>query len=150
VPAELTRIALRRAWASDPAIRDFIGIAESQWDFNDPHAMPGFGPLQRTDNLPGVLERALGNRDKLAEAFAELPMSAQQPPPNVPDRKPTSLDRTAERTLDEPPAIDTNFGVLAVGSDGEGTAVSGGRVAEANDVSPKHRSHGSALPRCKS
>jgi len=32
VPAELTRAALRRAWSSDPAIRDFIGIAENQWD----------------------------------------------------------------------------------------------------------------------
>jgi hypothetical protein len=28
VPAELTRAALRRAWTSDPAIRNFIGIAE--------------------------------------------------------------------------------------------------------------------------
>ena len=49
VPAELTRAALRQAWASDPAIRDFIGIAENQWDFNDPDAMPGFGPLQESD-----------------------------------------------------------------------------------------------------
>jgi Protein of unknown function (DUF3306) len=46
VPAELTRAALRRAWSSDPAIRDFIGIAENQWDFNDPTAIAGFGPLQ--------------------------------------------------------------------------------------------------------
>jgi hypothetical protein len=30
VPAELTRAALRRAWTSDPAIRDFVGIAENQ------------------------------------------------------------------------------------------------------------------------
>src|SRR5262249_7554649 len=28
VPSELTRAALRRAWTSDPNIRDFIGIAE--------------------------------------------------------------------------------------------------------------------------
>ncbi len=40
VPAELARAALRQAWASDPAIRDFIGIAENQWDFNDPNAIP--------------------------------------------------------------------------------------------------------------
>jgi len=46
VPVELTKAALRRAWVTDPAIRDFIGIAESQWDFNDPTAMPGFGPLR--------------------------------------------------------------------------------------------------------
>jgi hypothetical protein len=46
VPAELTRAALRRAWAADPTVRDFIGIADNQWDFNDPDAMPGFGPLR--------------------------------------------------------------------------------------------------------
>ncbi len=53
VPAELTRAALRRAWASDPAIRDFIGIAENQWDFNDPTAMPGFGPMIEADDRAG-------------------------------------------------------------------------------------------------
>src|SRR6266581_1796980 len=39
VPLELTKAALRRTWVTDPAIRDFIGIAENQWDFNDPTAM---------------------------------------------------------------------------------------------------------------
>src|SRR6267378_6932104 len=54
VPVELTKAALRRAWVTDPAIRDFIGIAESQWDFNDPTAMPGFGPL-RAHDVPGLV-----------------------------------------------------------------------------------------------
>jgi TorA maturation chaperone TorD len=54
VPVELTKAALRRAWVTDPAIRDFIGIAESQWDFNDPTAMPGFGPL-RANDAPGLV-----------------------------------------------------------------------------------------------
>jgi TorA maturation chaperone TorD len=60
VPAELTRAALRRAWVTDPAIRDFIGIAENQWDFNDPAAMPGFGPLRAGDvpGLAGLVETA--------------------------------------------------------------------------------------------
>ena len=49
VPVELTKAALRRTWVTDPAIRDFIGIAENQWDFNDPTAMPGFGPLKAND-----------------------------------------------------------------------------------------------------
>src|SRR5690348_15146273 len=31
VPAALTRAALRRAWSSDPAIRDFVGLAENSW-----------------------------------------------------------------------------------------------------------------------
>jgi hypothetical protein len=45
VPPELTRAALRRAWSSDPAIRDFVGLVENGWDFNDPNAMQGFGAI---------------------------------------------------------------------------------------------------------
>jgi hypothetical protein len=49
VPAGITRAALRRAWAADPAIRDFIGLSENAWDFNAPDSMPGFGPLELED-----------------------------------------------------------------------------------------------------
>lgn len=45
VPPDLTRAALRRAWSSDPAIRDFVGLVENGWDFNDPNAMHGFGSI---------------------------------------------------------------------------------------------------------
>src|SRR5438874_8343666 len=51
VPVELTRAALRRAWAADPKIRDFVGLSENAWDFNAPGGAPGFGPLQMTDEL---------------------------------------------------------------------------------------------------
>jgi hypothetical protein len=49
VPADLTRAALRRAWSSDPAIRDFIGLSENSWDFNAAGAMPGFGPISQEE-----------------------------------------------------------------------------------------------------
>lgn len=67
VPPELTRAALRRAWASDPAIRNFIGIAENQWDFNDPTSIYGFGPMRATDNVPALLAQALGKLKDVAE-----------------------------------------------------------------------------------
>jgi hypothetical protein len=51
VPPELTRAALRRAWTADPKIRDFIGLAENNWDFNAPDGMAGFGPLELTDEM---------------------------------------------------------------------------------------------------
>jgi hypothetical protein len=67
VPAELTRAALRRAWTADPAIRDFVGLAENAWDFTDPNAMPGFGPLEPT----GAVRRASADSaDKTAQAEA--------------------------------------------------------------------------------
>jgi hypothetical protein len=51
VPADFARAALRRVWAADPAIRDFKGLADYDWDFTTPGAMPGFGPLEMTDEL---------------------------------------------------------------------------------------------------
>jgi hypothetical protein len=41
----LRHAALRRAWSVDPAIRDFKGLQENDWDFNDPNGILGFGPL---------------------------------------------------------------------------------------------------------
>jgi hypothetical protein len=67
VPAELTTAALRRAWAADPAIRDFIGIAENQWDFTDPAAMPGFGPLEATDNVRELVAQAMGKLPEVSD-----------------------------------------------------------------------------------
>ena len=34
VPEALRQLALRRIWSLDPAIRDFVEVAENQWDFN--------------------------------------------------------------------------------------------------------------------
>ncbi|HEU4805400.1 MAG TPA: DUF3306 domain-containing protein, partial [Nitrobacter sp.] len=61
VPLALSREALRRAWIADPTIRDFVGLAENAWDFNDPDAMPGFGPLDYTpDELRDLVARIVG------------------------------------------------------------------------------------------
>ena len=45
VPETLKRAALRRAWASDPAIRDFVGLNENFWDAAGPDGIRGFGEL---------------------------------------------------------------------------------------------------------
>jgi len=72
IPQELSRAALRRAWAADPAIRDFIGLAENAWDFNDPTAMPGFGPLDCTsEQLAALVDRIVGGVREVAEALPE-------------------------------------------------------------------------------
>lgn len=68
IPQELTRAALRRAWTADPAIRDFVGLAENAWDFNDPNAMPGFGPLECSEaELGALVDRVVGRGRKVGE-----------------------------------------------------------------------------------
>jgi Protein of unknown function (DUF3306) len=41
VPEALQKLALRRMWSLDPAIRDFVEVAENQWDFNVPGGIHG-------------------------------------------------------------------------------------------------------------
>jgi Protein of unknown function (DUF3306) len=60
VPPDLTRAALRRAWAADPKIRDFVGLAEYAWDYHAPGSMAGFGPLEMTDELRRLVARIVG------------------------------------------------------------------------------------------
>lgn len=84
VPLALSREALRRAWIADPMIRDFVGLAENAWDFNDPDAMPGFGPLDYTpEELRDLVARIVGGArratDDIAGDAAPHPGTEQAP-----------------------------------------------------------------------
>jgi hypothetical protein len=133
VPAELTKAALRRAWSADPAIRDFIGIAENQWDFTDPTAIPGFGPLQPGDN---VVAQAIGSlKDNLARPAAGAHTAAG------PDEAlPTSV-RVGEA---QPPAAEPVHSEVANPAD-ESSGEDSDSVREDGAAAPQHASHRVAL-----
>jgi len=61
VPADIARAALRRAWSSDPRIRDFVGLADYDWDYHTPGSAAGFGPLEMTDELRRMVARIMGD-----------------------------------------------------------------------------------------
>ena len=145
VPAALTRAALRQAWASDPAIRDFIGIAENQWDFNDPTAMPGFGPMLETDNMPDLLARALGGEDKLVGMIPEIPALKENALPAVTEGEPVNPDLSLQQSSERQPVADEICNLPDANN--ESTAIRNDRVVEEDDSSRSYRSHGSALPR---
>jgi hypothetical protein len=79
VPAELTRAALRRVWVADPQIRNFVGIAENQWDFNDPNGIPGFGSLGPFDDVRRLVAQVMGEVDKVPPSPA-IPPGAENSP----------------------------------------------------------------------
>jgi uncharacterized protein DUF3306 len=149
VPAELTRAVLRRAWRSDPAIRDFIGIAENQWDFTDPAAIPGFGPLRETDHLPSIVAQALGRLDKSLEASAEMGVSAQERPSATTCPGHGTVDDSVEQTRGMLAASPGNAGISASAEEkGNPDAVGKNDGAAAGNDSRRHqRGHASALPR---
>jgi hypothetical protein len=145
VPAELTRAALRQAWRCDPAIRDFIGIAENQWDFNDPNAIPGFGPLEGTGNGPAILTQVL-RKEGILEMFSDPPAFEGLAPSFATGPTDSAVHEAAQQK------------VAALRSDGVGISCSSSEKSETgskaeslaalenHDPIQNRRHHGSAMP----
>jgi uncharacterized protein DUF3306 len=139
VPAELTRAALRQVWTSDPAIRDFVGIAENQWDFNDPNAIPGFGPLGVTDGQ-AILTQVLGKLEIGPETFSESSASQGLTPSSMNGH---SSAEAAERKVSELPSATC----LSNEERGTGAKLESAAAPEDHDHLRTRRHHGGALPR---
>jgi hypothetical protein len=140
VPEELTRAALRRAWTTDPAIRDFIGLAENQWDFTDPTAMPGFGPLQAGDDVGRLVAQAMG----------KLPEVAESAPANMAARATTAASNTATTQLPGIPGGIESASVAgpAVKAPGNEELGASQHVDQAEtEASRNRRRHGGAMPK---
>jgi hypothetical protein len=145
IPAELSRAALRRAWASDPAIRDFVGLAENAWDFNDPNAMPGFGPLDYSaEQLEALVGRIVGSVRSAAESLATAVAEEQQ------DRQ--SVDSERDPACESRPEAPADLAIPEQSSKDDPPVVSvavqpGSPQTDRGDrVLFRRRTHGSALP----
>jgi hypothetical protein len=146
VPAELTRAALRRAWASDPAIRDFIGIAENQWDFNDPDAIPGFGPLQAAETAPAVLTQVSSKLENIPAALAEMPAPVESARSSVTYPEHSTVDQGAQATPDESGSAVSRNPSLSNEICEARAVTESVRALEEYDAFRNRRRHGSALP----
>jgi hypothetical protein len=102
VPDELRLAALRRAWSADPAIRDFKGLAENDWDFTKPNSIIGFGEMDPGVDIKKMLEGIFGETPRADESIKEIPSPTKQltPPSNEISSAPARAD--LEKTA--PPA----------------------------------------------
>lgn len=148
VPAELTKAALRRAWTADPAIRDFVGIAENQWDFTDPTAMPGFGPLEASDDVRQLVSQAMGRWGTASERVAEG-LAREAPAPSGQASPPgEAAVKSGLQASGMPGGIRSE--VKAANSSPEQNEVNAapqqGEEPAENGATPNRRVHGTALP----
>lgn len=67
VPTLLRNAALRRMWSLDPAIRDYIGPVDYQWDFNTPGGLPFGFANELTGDVSKLLAQAIGKLEEFAE-----------------------------------------------------------------------------------
>ena len=111
VPAELTRAALRRAWSADPAIRDFVEMAENQYDFATGSDLPGFGPLDASGddtrkmvaNIFGDGPKALIEQEATMSPEGETPAKTGSSETTEPSAEPTASQDIAAASQEQPP-----------------------------------------------
>jgi hypothetical protein len=155
VPKEVARAALRRAWSADPAIRDFVGLAENAWDFNDPTAMPGFSALPPGYDIKKVLAQIFGDdeRPAAAEARAQQPAETGEVPVAEENAlPPAATESTSPAPSDEKsdaPKIPAEHQQVAQSAfvQRDNNVATHNSVADDEIEKPKRRrQHGGALP----
>jgi len=136
VPEELTRAALRRVWMTDPAIRDFVGLAENQWDFTKPDGVPGFGALELTPELRRMLARFVGEQTELPPPGGEQ----DKPMAEAPESLPRPVTDAAEDANPAPAKASPALRHVDA-------ALQTSREEAATAPAQRHSRHGGALPK---
>jgi len=120
VPMELTRAALRRAWTSDPAIRDFVGLVENGWDFNNPDAVSGFGAISAKD-VARLASTIIGELPKAAsEPLKAETIQCEDRPPLPP---PGAADGAGPDVTSEEPSRDIEYAAVQKDTDAKRSQV---------------------------
>jgi len=98
VPEHLRNAALRKSWALDPAIRNYVSPAlEYAYDWNIPGGVPGSSEIEAGMDVARLVSGILGTD----EAEAEPPAAAQ--PTGEPFSDPANSPEIGEETLSPPP-----------------------------------------------
>lgn len=127
VPDTLRRAALRKAWALDPTIRDFVGLADYAWDYNAPDGVPG-AALHLSGDVKQMVARLFANAEGAPPKAPEPEPEAEAPDLPVPADNETPAPIALVEAPDPVPA-------------GEGPV----SAVVRSEVSVPRR-HGSALP----
>lgn len=146
VPAALRNAALKRAWALDPAIRDYVNPArEYAYDWNTPGGVPGNGPIEAASDAIRKVAEAMQSKvsdhtfglgettEEVAPAGDDSPMEISQPPSPV---------RVSDATKTKPP---TELSERNGEKSTDASAAAQPDSQEKTELRPRRR-HGGAAP----
>jgi hypothetical protein len=162
VPTALRNAALRRVWVADPKIRDFIEMAENQWDFTGATEVPGFDFSPPGGDIRRLVAEILGEK---AEEKEE-PMSSSDSPDlheAADEHLPTVETGASHRNvIDPPPGASANMRADGTGEiekdasansrfvtigERENIASQNNDAARNAPTKISRRSHGGAMPK---
>lgn len=154
VPEELKRLALRKAWSLDPAIRDFVEVAENQYDWNIPGGVPGFGEIAPGTDLKSLLLQATGQlpdpiaapttASNPAQSEAVISAPSDEPLRTFEDQPAAASSQFADHPSppsDQHPGHEPSAAMPPIAA-----PASSPNSGQATPAPVKRRRHGSALP----
>jgi len=149
VPEHLRNAALRKSWALDPAIRNYVNPAlDYAYDWNTPGGVPGSSELGAGIDVARMVAQIMGTGETPAEPptsadavpaeIAKEPEPSRDPMPDLPEQP---LRLSAQAALPEQNSPDSD----------RATGLETGQKANPSapdSVAPQHgvRRHGSAKP----
>lgn len=145
VPVDIARAALRRAWSADPRIRDFVGLADYDWDYHTPGSAAGFGPLEMTDELRRMVARIVGD-------IVEAPDRTGQPATSLDEPRALAAEAKQLSPGQREPPLDLSRDTSGPSSAGEANVTAPAALQhespqeQRSRIQPR-RGHGRALPR---
>jgi hypothetical protein len=151
VPEHLRNEALRKSWALDPAIRNYVNPAlEYAYDWNTPGGVPGGGELGAGIDVARMVAQIMGGEASEPATTAAGPANAQASDPAPPAQHDAlqtpepDLPTRALRRSDEPVAAGDTSGT----NEGHIEAGQAPKSEANNPVAPQQavRRHGSAKP----
>jgi hypothetical protein len=148
VPEALKNAALRRMWTLDPILSAPDRFAEYAWDFNDPNAMIGFGPLEPGFDPSTMLRQIMGETEPKPAGDSAGDAVTQVAEPNQPDPEAETEEQVASEPGLGEPLVESEPGqIVATEPAGVNDDFVGARQApETPEFQPVRRRHGGALP----
>jgi len=154
VPESLRNAALRKSWALDPAIRNYVNPAlEYAYDWNTPGGVPGNSEIGAGVDVARLVSQVMGSSETPAEpSLSSIDLGSE--PASDPAQSP--CHDAAPKAAPDPPVRSLRLPDEAASSGqdpsnaaGGGTQAGQARNSEPNDpVAPQQvmRRHGTAKP----
>ena len=152
VPQHLRNAALRRSWALDPAIRNYVNPAlDYAYDWNTPGGVPGSSEIGAGTDVARMVSQIMGGGEPVAE-----PSKPPAEPGNEPARGPSqfpdhSAAEQADADLPEQALRLSDDATAPEPSNAEGGCIEAGQAEDSearNSVASQQtvRRHGTAKP----
>ena len=153
VPEHLRNAALRKSWALDPAIRNYVNPAlEYAYDWNTPGGVPGSSEIEGAMDVARLVSQIMGSSEPAIEPSMSAADAGKEPASDPAQSRQNNAREGLESGL---PTQAVRWGneatSIAEGNTGEGVCIEGEQPKDFDKrtvaLRQTVRRHGSAKPR---